>query len=251
MHQPTVRVLEVLNYIIKEKQPQRLADLSHRLSIPKSTLLPILQTLCEYRYLSHNNFGEYEMGAAIYSFGTQLKGKFPLMEYVDEKLKSIVTLLGETCYFGILDDGSVLYLNKSDSAHSLQVLITTGKRLPAYATGIGKALLSDMTKEELRSLYPQGLKPLTEKTVTDIDVLASQMNLARKKGYAEEAEESTQHIRCFAVPIRKHGKIVAAISVAIPVFRYDESKRDYIIEILKNTASEIGDVIENTDAVIE
>ena len=46
MHQPTLRVLQVLQSIASEGAGKRLTELSRELDIPKSTLLPILQTLC-------------------------------------------------------------------------------------------------------------------------------------------------------------------------------------------------------------
>ncbi len=251
MHHPTVRVLEVLNYILKNDVNHRLADLSRELAIPKSTLLPILQTLCEYGYISQNKMGEYCPGITLYSVGTRMRGRFPAMDYVRNKLKSIASALGETCYFGIRDGGFVQYLDKVQSDRSLSVLIDPGNRLPAYATGVGKALLTDTSPDELKKLYPDGLKPLTKNTITNFDVLSEQMTLAGIRGYAEETEESTEHIRCFAVPIRKYKKIVAAISVAIPVFRYQESEKDRIINILKDAASEISAITEQTDAVFQ
>ena len=41
MHQPTLRVLQVLQSIASEGAGKRLTELSRELDIPKSTLLPI------------------------------------------------------------------------------------------------------------------------------------------------------------------------------------------------------------------
>ena len=45
MHKPTLRVLEVLNLLCSHPEPMRLSRISRELNMPKSTLLPILQTL--------------------------------------------------------------------------------------------------------------------------------------------------------------------------------------------------------------
>lgn len=50
-----------------------------------------------------------------------------------------------------------------------------GRRLAAYGTGIGKALLRDFTLEQLRETYPDGLRPLTAHTVTDFSELYRQL----------------------------------------------------------------------------
>ncbi len=248
MHQPTFRVLQVLEQIANQESGLRLADLSRELGIPKSTLLPILQTLCANRYLNQDENGRYGAGTALYSLGTTFSGSFPVLPYVRSELDALVQELGETCYFGILDGGQVLYLEKQDSPQPLRMLTSPGQRLPAYATGIGKALLMEADPDTIRALYPNGLTPITHRTITDPEQLAAQLQQARAEGYTWEAEESTPHVRCFAVPIRKNGTIVAAISVSIPTFRYDESKKDSILDALRHTASTISETFCQTNA---
>lgn len=248
MHQPTLRVLQVLQSIASEGNGKRLTDLSRELDIPKSTLLPILQTLCAQQYLTQDESGRYGAGTSLFSLGAAFAGKFPILPYVHQVLESLVQQLGETCYFGVLDGGHVLYLEKADSPQPLRMLTTVGRRLPAYATGIGKALLMETDPIQLTRLYPEPLVPLTEHTITDLTQLSIQLRLARLDGYAWESEESTPHVRCFAVPIRKHGVIIAAISVTIPLFRYDEGQKELILEKLKAASKQIQLTIEQTNA---
>lgn len=248
MHQPTLRVLDILDLLAKHSGPLRLTDFSKALDIPKSTLLPILQTLCKRKYLHQDDSGLYGAGTALFSMGSAFAGCFPVLTYVNQHLETLAMELQETCYFGALEDGQVLYLRKQDSPQPLRVLTDTGRRMPAYATSLGKALLMDHDRETLRSLYPNGLAALTRHTLPDIDVLAEQLALARLEGYTWEIEESTEHIRCFAVPVRKHGRIIAAISVAIPLFRYHEEQKATIVSALQEQASRITRTIEQTDA---
>ena len=247
MHNPTIRVLKILG-MISQNQNLRLSDFSRELDIPKSTLLPIMQTLCQYRYLSQNEDGKYTAGSALFTLGASFFDSFPVLEYIRSQLADLVELFGETCYCGTLVNGSVLYVEKVDSSQPLRMLTSLGKQLPAYATSIGKALLLDKTEEELCALYPNGLKPLTSNTLTDISELSEQLSVARQDGYTWEIEESMEHIRCFAAPIRKFGKIVAAISIAIPLFRYQEDKKDEIVKFLCQYAQQMSRTIEQTNA---
>lgn len=248
MHQPTLRVLDILDLLAKSGSSLRLTDFSKTLEIPKSTLLPILQTLCQRKYLYQNSNGQYSAGTALFSMGASFSGCFPIIDYVNKSLERLAQELQETCYFGVLEDGQVLYLGKQDSPQPLRVLTDTGRRMPAYATSLGKALLMDHDPACLPDLYPNGMSPLTPNTVTDPETLSAQLVQARADGYTWENEESTEHIRCFAVPVRKHGKIIAAISVAFPTFRYHEDRREATIAALKDMAERISRTIEQTDA---
>lgn len=248
MHQPTTRVLRILEQVASHREGQRLSDFSKSLGFPKSTMIPILQTLCENRYLSQDDTGRYTAGTALFSLGAAFSGCFPVLEFVRQQLSRLVEQLGETCYCGVLEDGQVLYLDKVDSPQPLRMLTNTGRRLPAYATSIGKALLMGKTEKQLYAMYPEGLEGLTSHTITDIPTLARQLQQAQVDGYTWEIEESTEHIRCFAVPVYRRGAVIAAISVAIPLFRYQETEKDRILELLKLSAGEMGNVIEATDA---
>jgi DNA-binding IclR family transcriptional regulator len=248
MHQPTLRVLQVLQSIAAEGQGKRLTELSRELDIPKSTLLPILQTLCQQQFLTQDDAGRYGAGTSLFSLGAAFNSKFPILPYVHQRLEGLVRELGETCYFGVLDEGQVLYLEKADSPQPLRMLTTVGHRLPAYATGLGKALLMESDLPQLSALYPTALMPLTEHTITDLSALHAQLKQARQDGYTWESEESTPHVRCFAVPVRKHGAIVAAISMTIPLFRYEESQKERILDALTETSRHIQLTIEKTNA---
>lgn len=248
MHQPTLRVLEVLQAVAKDSSSKQLSDFSKELNIPKSTLHPILQTLCENRYLYQDELGRYRAGTALFSIGASFSGSFPLLDYVGQELEQLVQTFRETCFFGALVQGDVLYLCKQDSPHPLRFLTEAGRRLPAYATGIGKALLLEHTPAQLQALYPHELRPLTGNTITDLPRLQEQLEEGRDRGFTWELEESTESVRCFGVPIRKNGKITAAISMAIPLFRFDEAAQDAIVSALQTCAARIGATMEATDA---
>lgn len=248
MHQSTQRVIKVLEMAVADSEGKRLSDFSRELQIAKSTLSPILQTLCETKYLQLGADSKYTAGTALFSLGTMFTGCFPVLDYVREQLEELVAEFDETCYWGVLEDGEVLYLDKVDSSQPLRVLTNTGKRGHAYATSLGKAMLIGKTEAELRALYPDGLAAVTAKTVTDFTELVQQLECAKIDGYTWEVEESTEYIRCFAAPVYKNGRVIAAVSMAIPIFRYDENNKQQIIRSLKKHAMQIGDIITRTGA---
>ena len=244
MHQPTERVIRVLRAVSESKNGCRLSELSGNLGIPKGTLSPILETLAENGLLVRRG-DFYLVGVALLAMSRNSLSGQGVAENVHLALERLAEMTGETCYFGVFDNGMVLYLDKADSAKPLRMLVAAKRRLPAYATGVGKALLMDKSIDELRGIYPNGLPPLTKNTVADIESLYAQLEDARASGYASEIEESTEYIRCFAVPIYRDGKIAAAISVAIPVFRYNVEDKQRILRELFCVADAIGVIVES------
>lgn len=247
MHNPTQRVLQVIDLLTTAREPMRLANISRTLEIPKSTLLPILQTMTEYRYLAKDGADRYSLGMALMGASAAAGKLYSPEKCIKVCLKELVEEFSETCYYGILEGNRVLYLEKVESPQPLRMLTAIGHRLPAYATGLGKALLMDHTQKQLEDMYPEGLTPLTEKTIRDVPSLAAQLVKAREEGHTWEIEESTAHIRCFAVPVRTNGAITGAVSMAIPLFRYREEDKNGIISALQRTAQRLGALLEQAD----
>ena len=235
-HKPTLRVTSVLEAVSSGKKSYSLSELSRELHIPVSTLTPILHTLRDKRYLAYNETMQtYSLGMHLFEIGSRIQSS-EFYNILVEFMWEIVNQCGETCHFGVLDKGNVLYLAKVDSTQPVRMFSMIGRRLPAYGTAIGKALLRDYSRKELEELYPQGLKALTANTITDFDILYTQLEGIRANTFAYEKEESNEAIQCIAIPLCVAGKVKAALSVAVPVFRYNEEKQKQI-ELLLGKAS--------------
>ena len=249
LHRATKRVIDTLEQLTAAPpQGMTLTELASALKAPKSSLFPIVHTLCELHMLSLNSdTGRYCIGYKAYEIGNVYLRRGGLTTDIQTQMHTIVEACGETCYFAQLVDGDVFYLYKVDSTEPVRSVVSPGQRLPAYATGIGKALLSGKSKDELKRLYPDGLKALTPNTITDIDRLSYQLDEIQRNGLAFECEQSTQYIRCVAVPIRRDGGVIAAMSIAMPVFRYDPEKEALTIRLLREAQLRLEKLLKNAD----
>ena len=107
-----------------------------------------------------------------------------------------------------------------------------GRRLPAYVTAMGRALLADRSPEDLEALVPEVLAPLTARTTVDRAKLNGILDAARATGFAIENEESCIGIACFAISLPFASPAVDAISIAVPISRLNDDVRSLVIEQL-------------------
>ena len=236
-HKPTMRIISILEFVSSSAQGCKFIEISNELGIPMGTLSPIIHTLREKKSLSYDEKTQlYTLGIGLFEIGSRYMQCSNFFGDVTSVMQEIVRGCGETVHFGILDGGNVLYLAKVDSTEPIRMYSAIGKRLPAYGTAIGKALLCDRTEEEVRTLYPGGLTPLTAHTVTDFDELIRQLKKAKETSLAYECEESNDLIRCIAKPLYKNGRVAAALSVAVPTFRYTKEKELQIEQLLQEYA---------------
>lgn len=243
-HRTTARILDILETVSLSEEGMTLTELSQQLGAPKSSLFPIVHTLEERRYLRQNGgTGRYLIGPSSLVLGASFSADGG-MEPVFAEMKQIVAECQETCQFGILDQGNVLYVGKEDSTQAIRMISFVGKRLPANATALGKALLSGMTNEEVKALYPNGLPRLSPNTITDMDTLLAQLDAIRGGELASEREESTEQLACWAVPLRRAGKVFSAISVAVPLFRCEPEKIQCVCRCLRTAQQRIEQLAE-------
>lgn len=252
-HRPTSRILDILEALAESENGYTLTEVADAIGAPKSSIFPIIHTLSARKYITiDKNTSKYSIGISTYTLGSSFFEKRSIFSYIIDEMTHIVNSCSETCQLGILDGNEVLYIGKVDSPEPIRLISHIGKKLPANCTGLGKALLCDLTKEEVIDLFPNGLQGFTPKSVTDFDTLYNQLLDIRKTQIAKESEESTDHLQCIAIPIRKNGCIRAAISVTLPLFRSSDEKIDLIKKLLLNAQNNIQSMMEqrNEDIII-
>lgn len=231
-HHPTLRVLEVLDALSQHTEGCTLTDLASITGASKSTLVPILKTMLRHRFIAFRSDRRYAIGMKTFSVGSAFVEGEPLIGALRSEMERVVAVCQETCQLGVLDGNHVFYIAKIDSPQAIRLISSIGKRIPAYCTALGKALLSDRDAREIEELFPDGLAPMTPHTITSVPELCEQIADQRTDGVFTEYEESCGSVVCFAVPLCQRGRIVAAVSISVPRFRLDDEKETQIRQLL-------------------
>ena len=129
----------------------------------------------------------------------------------------------------MLDGTDILFIARATKQRIVSINIGVGSRLPAYCSTMGHVLLAALPPEKARDiLLASDRKPLTPKTVTDVDALMAEFACIREQNYAIIDEEIEVGIRSIAVPVyNKRGEVVAALNVGAQTSRVS-------VEDLKN-----------------
>ena len=248
-HRSTARVLDILSIIAASEGGYTLTQLARLLDAPKSSLHPILATMRVRRFITLGRDTQlYRIGPAAFQVGMSYINRTSILGVVETEVEKIVAKTLETCHFSVLDSqGNVVYLLKKDSPQLVRMQSTVGQIMPAYGTGIGKALLIDKSLKELTELYPEGLHPLTENTIVDFDRLFGEISSFRGDDISYENEESNEEICCVGAALRRHGQVIAALSVAVPKFRFGPEKAERIRAVLLESKAKLEPFFEETE----
>lgn len=244
-HRTTSRILDILETVSLHQEGISLSEIAKTLGIPKSSIHPILATLADRNYLKANKREQrYTLGENLFVLGNTYVNESNILDKIKEVLLHVAEKTSETLYFGVLSNLDVLYLIKADQFSNFRVVSNPGNTLPAYSTGYGKALLSQFSPNQICSLYPSGtLQQITANTLSTVAALNDQLEEIRKTGFSYEKGESTTGIQCVAVPIRSDNKVLAGVSIAVPVFRYDSVREKEFKAYLLDAKQEIEQII--------
>jgi DNA-binding IclR family transcriptional regulator len=88
-------------------------------------------------------------------------------------------------------------------------------------------------------LGASGLTRLTPHTITSHRDLETQVEAAARDGYASSVEELEEGLNAVAAPVRDHtGRVIAALSVSGPVYRFTEDRlREVVPDVVAAAAA--------------
>ncbi len=228
-----VRTVELLDYFARNGGTHSLSKLQAALGYPKSSTYVLLQTLVSLGWVETDATGTlYGIGVRALLVGTSYIDGDPIVAAATDVLDWLAEETAETVHLARLDRLDVVYLATRESQHYLRLFSRVGRRLPAHATSLGKALLAEHTDDELRTLLPTSLEALSERTIADRGKFLQEMTRTRKRGYAIDNGENAEGLRCFGVAIRYVTPARDAISCSVPIARLTAKKSAAIVEAL-------------------
>lgn len=242
------RVLDVLELFFQGGE-YSLTDVSDRLRLPKSTTHSILHTLRRRGYV------DCDEATKTYSLGVQAVARAntaPIVRLLQPRarlhLDRLAGRLGETALLLTVQAGHAVAIDMVESPRSLRYVAMLGRPWPLYATGAGKLYLSQYEDAEVRSLFADGLRPLTESTHVEVEPLLAELAEVRRAGWAAQRREIIDDVCGFAAPVvDSAGRFVAALVVTGPCERVANAEEE-IVEILVEEARVLSGHLQRPSA---
>ncbi|WP_020672116.1 IclR family transcriptional regulator [Amycolatopsis nigrescens] len=235
------RTLELLELLAaRQNRPARLRELSEALEMPRSSCHALLRTLAKYGWVRTDASGtRYGIGIRALLAGTTYLDTDRCVRIAKPALDTLGEHLDETFHLGRLAGSDVVYLVTRPSGQYLRPYSRVGRRLPAYSTALGKALLAELDAGELDEHLPAELAPLTPHTLTDRAALERDLEEARERGYAVDRQENSLGLRCFALPLHYSSPATDAISCSVPLARLTPARESDIVAAMREARETI------------
>ncbi|MGF7154715.1 IclR family transcriptional regulator [Novosphingobium gossypii] len=216
------RVLDVLEMFSTRCDGFTLSEVARDLDLPKSSTLGLLRTLHQRGYLIREDENDtYRINDLIRRDGFARHGL--ILRVVPPVMQALARSAGETGLLGMLDTAGQARLLASELAPSdIRFDIEAPRRLPAYASAIGRILMSRLPTPDVEAMLDAAPRAaLTPATRVERGAILDAIAAARETGFAIVEDEfcvgGTELAAAIAMP---EGQPSMALSLACLSQRY-------------------------------
>jgi IclR family transcriptional regulator, KDG regulon repressor len=205
-------------------------EVAEKLKMAKSSTHDLMSSLAKLGFLNKTEDNRYRLGWRLVTLSEILLATTELRQEAHPVIEDLAARYQETIHLAVLDDTQAVYVDKLEGRQAVRVELTSlGARLYAHCSSLGKVLLAYSPEDEVkRIIKTAGLPRFTPNTITDEEELQQNLVKIRKQGFAYDMEEILPDLCCVAAPINNHtGKVIAAISMSVPAYRFRRSQTEY------------------------
>jgi len=226
---------------LQERERAGITELSDALGYAKSAVHTQLATL-EANELVVKDGTSYRLSLQFLDIAESVKDQIDKYEVITTEVDSLAEETGEVVQFATEEHGWLVYLYKAKGEYGVETASSIGKHEYLHSTGLGKAILSEYTDDEIsRIIERRGLPKKTEKTATTEEEIQEALGQVRERGYAIDDEENIQGLRCIGASVASDdGDVLGALSISGPSRRMtNERIRNELEDALSKSANVI------------
>lgn len=221
-----------------------LSEVARKVGLPRGTARRLLLTLVDLGYAGFDG-KLFTLRPRVLKLGFAYLYSQNLWQLAQPLMVDLVEKVHESCSIAVLDGADIVYVARvPTSARIMSINLGLGTRLPAWATSMGRVLLSGLQIEELEVLW-QAAAPIpayTSKTVCEKTELLREIDVVRRQGWAMVDQELEIGLRSLAVGITDaNNHIVGALNIGTHASRWPMQKLlQEVLPELKQTAAGIS-----------
>jgi len=249
------RLLQLLELVADADEPVSVGAVAARLGIPKSTAWVLVQHLLARGYLlEQGDDRAFVVGPSLYRLATAALHRHPIRPLARPFLAELREQVGADIYLAVRSGDEVVYIDRLEGSHMLQISTPLSAPRPLHCTAAGKLMLASSTDglwDRFRERSPH-LPASTRNTITDLAALEGEIRRTAQRGYGLSDGERYEGVFSIAAPVvEPDGTLVAAVvaSEYAPTMRADLDRR---VAAVCGTAARIsrGWAAANTEATV-
>jgi len=235
----SLRILELMAADGADLGVTQLADM---LGMPKARVHRHLTSLRQEGYVTQNSkTSRYQIGWRLFLFGQQLVRQFNVVGLARPVMEELRDTVGQTIVISTFTDNHVVVLDLVRGRSPLEILLNPGTQYMLHSVAQGKLVLAYGNPALLQSLVATPLQSCTPNTIVDADRLQAEIDIVRKRGWAEAPEELFMGVNALAAPIfQSGGTLFGTLAIVGSIHFLPAKANPASVEALKSAAAKIS-----------
>jgi len=221
------RALRVLDYLAEAPGSIPIKTIAAELDLNISSAYHVLNTLLVEGYVARDErSGAFGLGSKAARLGDAYRRAWPELPVVRDIIRDLGAGMNENAYLAVVEGDRVIIADIIESQQRVRIAgLARGYGANLHARALGKAVLAQWDESAVRAHFA-AFPPerCTERTIVAHDAIATELELVRRRGYAEDLEEYCEGVCCIGAPIFRDGCVFGALSVSIPTFRFRSAR---------------------------
>jgi DNA-binding IclR family transcriptional regulator len=232
----TQRALAVLDVLAAEPALGT-NEIARRTGATASTVSRQLGTLVESGLVERvAATGQYRLGIRLVELATTVLARLDVRSVAHPHLETLIAEVGETATLSVPGDPDAVTIDVVRSPQYIQGAPHLGRPSIAHATAAGKVMLA-FTNVHLIS----PLTAYTDRTITNVHELESELELIKRRGWADAYEEREQGLNAIAAPVWSNdGELAGIVALQGPIPRFGRAAARAALPVLLARTSAIS-----------
>lgn len=182
-------------------------EIARRTRINPSTVSRLLATLAADEMVSRvPDTGRFRLGPRLVELGNAALARVDMRQICHPHLVALTEATGETSTLSVPHDEGTITVDFVQSPSSVRSVAQVGRPSIPHATATGKVFLA-----YAGALPPEPLPAYTKRTITDVAMLAAEVERIRECGWAQAVGEREEEQNAVAAPVLDAGGALTAV----------------------------------------
>jgi DNA-binding IclR family transcriptional regulator len=240
------RAVSVLKLVAASAAGVRYVDVIAQTGLEPATVHRMLRRLVAEGLLQQRDSDRrYRLGPLAYELGLAASAQFDMRGIVAPSLERLSRATGDTSFLTVRSGIEGVCVDRREGTFPVKALtVEVGSRRPLGTAAGSLALLYPLPDEEIARIVQANEHRLTRYGELDRNKLLALIKLAKKLGYALNADVILPGVTGIGVPIpSRFGYPTAALSVVAISSRLQKSRRAEALALLEQEARRVGEAL--------
>ncbi len=209
-----LKACTLLGHFSADRPVWTLNDLTTASGMNKTTVFRLMATLVQAGWVNRTDEGAYRVAMPVFEIGSAALAKLDIRSAAKPFMSDLATTFGNTAYLMVPAEQGAVCIDLLEGRNSLVVAgINVGSVMPYHAAA-GPIVMLAHSKALRDQWIKPGLPAITERTITDVDLLVEHLDEIEDAGYSLSVSDYLPGVAAVAAPILgSDGAVLASISV--------------------------------------